>query len=206
MRKIVIANPKGGVGKSLLAILLTEWLESRGIGVDLVDADQNRTVGVWKDLCRQKGRLVGQGHDLQVVDTAGLPGTLFPYVEDADLVLCPLEPLTPVISRLVVWVGDLSASVRSKLALVPNRLRSPNLTRDEHEGLKQVAALLDGYQLEQRQFLPGLSDRRAVYGRLYNGSQRGFFDWEGSPSVKNAQEEARAVFVAVEALLAERIR
>src|SRR5262249_46095652 len=42
-RLIVLTGDKGGVGKSTLAALLTEWLLSQGKQVNLIDADPNQT-------------------------------------------------------------------------------------------------------------------------------------------------------------------
>jgi chromosome partitioning protein len=44
---IVIANQKGGVGKSTLAVHLAVWLHDRGYRVALVDADQQRSSSQW---------------------------------------------------------------------------------------------------------------------------------------------------------------
>ena len=40
---IVFTGDKGGVGKSTLAVLMMEWLLSKGKQVQLVDADPNQT-------------------------------------------------------------------------------------------------------------------------------------------------------------------
>lgn len=44
---IVLANSKGGVGKSTLAVHLAVWLYDRGHRVALVDADVQSSSSVW---------------------------------------------------------------------------------------------------------------------------------------------------------------
>ena len=47
---IVFTGDKGGVGKSTLAVLMTEWFLSQGKQVRLVDADPNQTLLLRDDL------------------------------------------------------------------------------------------------------------------------------------------------------------
>ena len=48
---IVFTGDKGGVGKSTLAVLMTEWLLSQDKKVHLVDADPNQTSKIWTEKC-----------------------------------------------------------------------------------------------------------------------------------------------------------
>ena len=52
---IVLTGDKGGVGKSTLAALVTEWLVSTGVTVRVVDADPNQTLKTWVDKCDALG-------------------------------------------------------------------------------------------------------------------------------------------------------
>ena len=52
---IVFTGDKGGVGKSTLAVLMTEWLLSKGKQVQLVDADPNQTSKIWTEKCEALG-------------------------------------------------------------------------------------------------------------------------------------------------------
>lgn len=49
MRTVLVANRKGGVGKSLIAVSLASALANRGERVALADADRQRSSLVWLD-------------------------------------------------------------------------------------------------------------------------------------------------------------
>ena len=49
MPTIVIANPKGGSGKSTTALVLGLTLAGRGARVTLIDADANHPLTTWCD-------------------------------------------------------------------------------------------------------------------------------------------------------------
>src|ERR1019366_5064441 len=48
MPVIVVANPKGGAGKSTLSLVLGTSLASQGATVTLIDCDPNRPIVDWK--------------------------------------------------------------------------------------------------------------------------------------------------------------
>ena len=50
MAVIVVANPKGGVGKSTLATQISGWLASRGKRVTLGDLDRQQSSRQWLDI------------------------------------------------------------------------------------------------------------------------------------------------------------
>lgn len=52
---IVFTGDKGGVGKSTLAVLITEWFLSQGKQVNLIDADPNQTSKTWVEKCGALG-------------------------------------------------------------------------------------------------------------------------------------------------------
>jgi chromosome partitioning protein len=107
MPVIVIANPKGGVGKSTLATNLAGYLTYRGHNVMLGDVDVQQSSRAWLDL--RPGHLppirpwdIVDGHVVRppkgtthmVLDTpAGFSGTRFEEVmKIADKVIVPLQP------------------------------------------------------------------------------------------------------------------
>ena len=74
-RLIVFTGDKGGVGKSTLAVLMTEWLLSKGQSVQLVDADPNQTSKIWTEKCEALGyRVSTPNAPVTIVDTAGTSG------------------------------------------------------------------------------------------------------------------------------------
>ncbi|WP_158897854.1 ParA family protein [Burkholderia sp. L27(2015)] len=107
MAVIVVANPKGGVGKSTLSTNLAGLFASRGEWVALADLDRQQSSRSWLDL-RPQGLPVieywpvdldnptrpPQGLEHAVIDTpAGVHGTrLNTALALADKVIVPLQP------------------------------------------------------------------------------------------------------------------
>jgi len=107
MPVVVVANPKGGVGKSTVATHIAGYFASRGHHVMLGDADRQQSSRLWLGLRPPQahpiaGWDVGEGHIAKpprgtthvVLDTpAGLHGKLFGQaLRHADKVVVPLQP------------------------------------------------------------------------------------------------------------------
>lgn len=107
MPVIVVANPKGGVGKSTLSTNVAGYFASQGHAVMLGDADRQQSSRLWLQLRPPAARPIATwavSHDLiarpprdtshVVLDTpAGLHGWRFKDVmRMADKVLVPLQP------------------------------------------------------------------------------------------------------------------
>ena len=107
MPVIVVANPKGGVGKSTLATHIAGYFASRGHAVMLGDADRQQSSRLWLGLRPPGARPIGtwdisadmiakppKGTTHVVLDTpAGLHGWRFSDVmKMADKVIVPLQP------------------------------------------------------------------------------------------------------------------
>ncbi len=107
MPVVVIANPKGGVGKSTVATNVAGYWASRGHAVMLGDIDRQQSSRLWLGLRPAAARPIAawevqrdfivrppKGTTHVVLDTpAGLHGTRFKDVMRlADKVLVPLQP------------------------------------------------------------------------------------------------------------------
>jgi chromosome partitioning protein len=107
MPLIVVANPKGGVGKSTLSTNIAGYFASRGHAVMLGDADRQQSSRLWLGLRPTTARPIGtwdisadmvarppKGTTHLVLDTpAGLHGWRFNDVmKMADKILVPLQP------------------------------------------------------------------------------------------------------------------
>ena len=107
MSVIVVANPKGGVGKSTLATQISGWLASQGKVVTLGDLDRQQSSRQWLeirpanlprilpwDISRDAIARPAKGATDAVIDTpAGLHGArLDAAMKVADLLLVPLQP------------------------------------------------------------------------------------------------------------------
>ena len=107
MSVIVVANPKGGAGKSTLATQISGYLASQGKVVTLGDLDRQQSSRQWLDLrpahlprilpweiSREAIARPAKGATDAVIDTpAGLHGNrLDAALKVADLVVVPLQP------------------------------------------------------------------------------------------------------------------
>jgi chromosome partitioning protein len=152
MPVIVVANPKGGVGKSTLSTNIAGYYASRGHAVMLGDVDKQQSARTWLAL-RPAGlapiRAWEVAHDEVVrppkgtthvvLDTpAGLHGKrLDEVMKIADKVLIPLQPSIFDIHATHEFVRQLLAHKRSdkvKLAIVGMRTREGTISTDQLRG------------------------------------------------------------------------
>ncbi len=129
----VVANPKGGVGKSTLATQVAGYWASQGHKVALGDADRQQSARLWLDLRPPQAHAVAlwdAGADLitrpprdgthGVLDTpAGLQGwRLSDVLKHADKVLVPLQPSIFDIYATRGFLDELAAHRRAGRAQV----------------------------------------------------------------------------------------
>jgi chromosome partitioning protein len=146
MPVIVVANPKGGVGKSTLSTNLAGWLARQGHAVMLGDADRQQSARTWLGL-RPAGLPLIAGWEVQadhlakppkgtthvVLDTpAGLHGKkLDEVMRIADRVLVPLQPSIFDIYATRAFVTELLARRKHdkvQVAVVGNRVRDGSIS------------------------------------------------------------------------------
>jgi chromosome partitioning protein len=162
MPVIVVANPKGGVGKSTLATNLAGCLAAAGHAVMLGDADRQRSCARWLALragfaSSALAPILGwdfasddiarppKGTTHVVLDTpAGLHGKrLDAVLRIADRLLIPLQPSLFDIQATHVFVQTLREHKRAdafSLALVGMRVREHTLANEHlHQYLATVA-------------------------------------------------------------------
>lgn len=97
---VLVANPKGGAGKTTLSINLAGWLAARGKTVSLLDLDRQKSAGKW--LARRPSALPAIGiagedkkkADWLIIDSpAGMHGKNLDHaVKLATHVLVPISP------------------------------------------------------------------------------------------------------------------
>ncbi len=167
MPVIVVANPKGGVGKSTLATNLAGWLAHRGHAVMLGDVDRQQSARSWlamraahlpriatwetrhDDIVRPP-----KGTTHVVLDTpAGLHGRRFDEVMKlADRVLVPLTPGIFDIHATHEFVRALRGHKRAdkvQLGIVAVRVRDGTISAEQlHDylttlGVPLVATIRD---------------------------------------------------------------
>ena len=149
MPVIVVANPKGGVGKSTLSTNLAGSLAHRGHAVMLGDIDRQQSARAWLglrpaaaapiagwDVTTDKLVRPPKGTTHVVLDTpAGLHGRkLDDVMRIADRVLVPLQPSIFDIYATREFVLQLLARRRSErveVAAVGNRVREHTIAADQ---------------------------------------------------------------------------
>ena len=202
-RQILVHNPKGGVGKTVVVALAAEWFLHRGRKVDLIDADGNRSCADWVQNNLDEGRSIVTARDpeIVIVDTKGVPGSAAPFLRGSQLILTPFQCFGYDVAEAIEMFDSLPAAYRGRVGFIPNRVRAMGPTREQIEGFAQIRRLLR--EEGAGRLLPGLADRVAVYPDLFNGSGENFFDRRanGGASIANAQRESAELFRQVEGLL-----
>jgi chromosome partitioning protein len=158
MPVIVVANPKGGVGKSTVATNLAGALAHRGCAVMLGDIDRQQSARRWLALRPATLPRIGswdisadglarppKGTTHVVLDTpAGVHGKrLDEVLRIADRLLVPLQPSLFDIQATHDFVADLLARRRGErlgIGIVGVRLREHTIAADQ---LRQFLGTLD---------------------------------------------------------------
>src|SRR5436190_756801 len=161
MPVIVVANPKGGVGKTTLSTNLAGYLASRGRAVMLGDVDRQQSSRTWLGLRPDglppisawevsEGEVVRppKGTTHIVLDTpAGLHGKrLDEVMKLADKVLIPLQPSIFDIHATHQFIDELLAHRRSskvQMAVVGMRTREGTISTDQLRSFETIAEFKD---------------------------------------------------------------
>jgi chromosome partitioning protein len=149
MPVIVVANPKGGVGKTTLSTNLAGYYASRGVRVMLGDVDRQESSKTWLGLRPIGSPAIAtwevshdnivrppRGTTHVVLDTpAGLHGKRMDEVmKIADKVIVPLQPGIFDIHATADFMGELFAHRRSErveVAIVGMRTREGTISTDQ---------------------------------------------------------------------------
>ena len=154
----VVANPKGGVGKSTLSTQLAGYLASRGHAVMLGDVDRQQSARQWLALRPPQLATIRtwdtpndhvvrppKGTSHVVLDTpAGLHGKrLEEVVKFADQLIIPIQPSLFDIQATLPFVQQLQSHKRAgklRIGLVAMRVREHTIAADQ---LQHFLASLD---------------------------------------------------------------
>ena len=188
---IVFTGDKGGVGKSTLAVLMTEWLLSQGKKVHLIDADPNQTSKIWTEKCEALGYKANFPEaPMMIVDTAGTSGSsLNQYIRKADIIVVPFQPHVADLETVVGWFLSINEGLQSRVVFVPNRLTN---TKEQRDGLQELRQVVK--EAGRGRLAPGLSNRPAVYPPLLNGRKENFFNL---PLDEKAKKEVQTTFASI---------
>jgi chromosome partitioning protein len=192
---IAVTGDKGGVGKSTIAALLAEWLLHQGHKVQIIDTDPNQSTQTWVDKCAGFGRTISSSDAaITIVDTAGTSGSsLTKYIRHADLILVPFKPHVADLEVVVGWFLSLKESLQERVFFIPNMLSN---TKEQRAGVTEIENIIE--EEKRGQLLPGLSERKAVYPPLLNGSKDNFFSTNIDYKTK---DETQALFTQITRLI-----
>jgi chromosome partitioning protein len=167
MAVIVVANPKGGVGKSTLATQIAGYLASLGKVVTLGDLDRQQSSRQWLqirpaalptilpwDISRDAVARPAKGATDAVIDTpAGLHGArLDAAMKVADMVVVPLQPSLFDMQATHAFAQELRAHKRAgkvRIGLVGMRVKEHTIAQERFQqfvaalGVPLIATLRD---------------------------------------------------------------
>lgn len=172
MPVIVVANPKGGVGKSTLATNLAGLFARRGHAVMLGDVDRQQSSRQWLGLRPEAAPKI-QSWDVSagsvlrppkgvthvVLDTpAGLTGsTLDAVMRIAERLLIPLQPSLFDIQATHGFLNELRAHKRAsavQVALVGMRVKEHTISNDKlHQFLGELKLPVLGYLRDTQNYV-----------------------------------------------------
>jgi len=157
MAVIVVANPKGGVGKSTLATQIAGWLAARGKAVTLGDLDRQQSSRQWLaarpanlprirpwEISRDEIARPAKGSTEAVIDTpAGMHGhRLAIALKVADIVVVPLQASLFDMQATHAFLRELRSHKRGakvRVGLVAMRVKEHTIAR---ERLQEFVATL----------------------------------------------------------------
>ena len=210
MATIVLANPKGGAGKSTTTLVLATTLAAQDASVTVLDCDPNRPILKWQSRrstpAQIEVREATEANIIKTIDEAGarnqfvfvdLEGTASRLVSRAisraDLVLVPIQP-SPLDSeeggRALGLIAEEEEEVlnrRIRSAVVLTRTNPAIKTRHEKAivaGLAGAGLSLLSTQLHQRQ---------AFQAMFANGSTLDELDPSEVNGIGAAQDNALAL-------------
>ena len=177
MRTVLVANRKGGVGKTLITVTLAAALANRGERVAIADADRQQSAIGWlgrrpigvsqiRGINWSKGSSIGEhpkALDWLIIDAPGaLKGAKAEtLVAEANAVMVPVQPSVFDENATRGFLGDVEALKRirkgkTEVHLIPNRIRKGS----------RAAQVLAGF-LEDEGYTPlTWIAERAVYSDL----------------------------------------
>jgi chromosome partitioning protein len=161
---VVVANPKGGVGKSTLATQVAGYFASRGHAVMLGDADRQQSSRLWLGLRPPGARPIGtwdigkgnvakppRGTTHVVLDTpAGMHGGMLKEVlELADRIVVPLQPSIFDIFATRAFLDELAGqrkAGRVQVGIVGMRVDERTIAADKlHEFVDRLGLPVLGF-------------------------------------------------------------
>jgi chromosome partitioning protein len=198
MPVVVIANPKGGVGKSTLSTNVAGYFASQGHGVMLGDADRQQSSALWLKLRPPMARTIEswevspdliarppRGTTHVVLDTpAGLHGWRFKDVlKLADKVLVPLQPSIFDIYATRAFLDELAESRqadRLQIGIVGMRVDGRTIAADKlHEFVDGLGLPVLGFLRDTQNYIHLAARGLTVFDVAPGRVEKDLQQWQG---------------------------
>lgn len=198
MPAVIVANPKGGVGKSTLATHIAGYFASRGHTVMLGDADRQQSSRLWLGLRPGAARAITgwdvgedklakppRGTSHVVLDTpAGLHGrALRQVVEIADKVIVPLQPSIFDIYATRHFLDELAARHKvggKRIGIVGMRVDPRTIAADKlHEFVDGLGLPVLGYLRHTQNYIHLAARGLTLFDLAPGRVERDLEQWQG---------------------------
>ena len=195
---VVVANPKGGVGKSTLATNIAGYFASRGHSVMLGDADRQQSSALWLRLRPPAARALStwelkddnivrppKGTTHVVLDTpTGLHGRMFKEVmQMADKVVVPLQPSVFDIFATRSFLDELAEhrkASRMQVGIVGMRVDPRTTAADKlHEFVDALGLPVLGYLRHTQNYIHLAARGLTLFDVAPGRVERDLAQWEG---------------------------
>lgn len=194
---VVVANPKGGVGKSTLSTNIAGYFASQERDVVLGDADMQQSANLWLSLRPQTARRIlpwkfdpdaltkppkGAGH--AVLDTAaGLHGRNFKdMMKLADKIIVPLQPSVFDIFAMRAFLDELAQNrhvMKVQIGIVGMRVSERTIAADK---LRSYVSELDlpvlGFVRDTQNYIHLAAAGLSVFDVAPSRVERDLLQWQ----------------------------
>ncbi len=197
MPVVVVANPKGGVGKSTLSTQIAGYLASQGHAVMLGDADRQQSSRLWLTLRPTAARPIAswdvgddqiakppKGTTHVVLDTpAGLHGKrLKEVLKLADKVVVPLQPSVFDIFATRAFLDELADSAhaaKTQIGIVGMRVDERTRAADQlHTFVQSLGLPVLGFVRDTQNYIQLAARGLTVFDVAPGRVERDLAQWE----------------------------
>ena len=198
MPVVVVANPKGGVGKSTLATNIAGYWASQGHAVMLGDADRQQSSRLWLSLRPENVRAIGtwdihsdfiakppRGTTHVVIDTpGGLNGwRMGDLLKIADKLVVPLQPSVFDIFATRQFLDELAAHRRSAgvpIGIVGMRVDARTIAADKlHAFVDSLGLPVLGYLRDTQNYIHLAAHGLSLFDLSPGRVARDLEQWQG---------------------------
>jgi chromosome partitioning protein len=198
MPVVVVANPKGGVGKSTVATNIAGYFASRGHAVMLGDADRQQSSRLWLGLRPAGARPIAtwelgpehiakppKGTTHVVLDTpAGMHGRIFKEVlKLADKVVVPLQPSVFDIFATRSFLDEMAEHTRAsriQVGIVGMRVDERTIAADKlHEFVDNLGLPVLGYLRQTQNYIQLAARGLTLFDVAPGRVERDLEQWQG---------------------------